>query len=145
MQHDVHKHDSKPQKHNCSCSGFSQTSIKGISRRNFLGGLAAVSAISGLKLGATAQAGDISKISASSGTSLPPGKTLRVKPILTYTIERRQEKTSWRGYGGVQTQAIAKEEAGIIKNELKKLVSQPNFQSKSCLYHLWIMTRKQTR
>ncbi|MGB2807059.1 MAG: hypothetical protein WBC22_04940 [Sedimentisphaerales bacterium] len=126
MQHCVHKHDSKPQKHNCSCGGFSKTSTTGISRRNFLGGLAAVSAISGLKLAATAQAGDISKKSASSG-ALPLGKTLRVKPVLTYTIERRQEKTSWRGYGGIQTQAIAKEEAGIIKTELKNLTSQAEF------------------
>jgi len=126
MQYGVHKHDSKPQKHNCSCGGFSKTSTTGISRRNFLGGLAAVSAISGLKLAATAQAGDISKKSASSG-ALPLGKTLRVKPVLTYTIERRQEKTSWRGYGGIQTQAIAKEEAGIIKTELKNLTSQAEF------------------
>jgi hypothetical protein len=126
MQHDVHKHDFKPQRHNYSCGGFCKTTT-GISRRNFLGGLAAVSAITGLKLAAASQAGDISKKSASSGTALPPGKTLRVKPVLTYAIERRREKTSWRSYGGVQTQAIAKEEAGIIKNELKKLASQAEF------------------
>ncbi len=127
MQRSIHKHDSKPRKHICSCSGFYTMSTKGISRRNFLGGLAAASAISGLKLTATAQAGDISKKSASSGNALPLGKTLRVKPVLTYSIERPQEKTSWRGYGGIQTQAIAKEEAGIIKTELKKLASQAEF------------------
>ena len=127
MQHHMYKRESKLQKHNCSCSGFSMTSIKGISRRNFLGGLAAVSAITGLKLTAISQASDISKKSASLGNNLPLGKTLRVKPVLTYTIERRQEKSSWRGYGGVQSQAIAKEEAGIIKTELKKLVSQAEF------------------
>jgi len=127
MQHGVHKHGSKPQKHNCSCGGFSKTSTTDISRRNFLGGIAGVTAISSLKLAATAQASDISKNSVSSGTALPLGKTLRIKPVLTYTIERRQEKSSWRGYGGVQTQAAAKEEAGIIKTELKNLAFQAEF------------------
>jgi len=124
--HSVHKCDSKPQKNNCSSGGFCETSTTSISRRNFLGGLGAVSAISCLKQAATAKSGEISKKSASS-EALPYGKTLRVKPVLTYSIERRREKTSWRGYGGVQTQAIAKEEAGIIKNELKKLASQAEF------------------
>jgi len=126
MQRHIHKPGSKPQKHVCSCSDFSIMSTKGISRRNFLGGLAAVSAISGLKLTPVARADDIKK-SASSGNALPPGKTLRVKPVLTYSIERPQEKTSWRGYGGIQTQDAAKEEAGIIKAELKKLASQAEF------------------
>jgi L-fucose isomerase-like protein len=102
------------------------TSTKGISRRNFLGGLAGVTAISGLKLAADTQDRNVSKKSASS-VALPPGKTLRVKPVLTYSIERRREKTSWRSYGGIQTQAIAKKEAGIIKNELKKLASLAEF------------------
>jgi len=127
MQHSEHKHNPKHPKHNCFCCEFSKPFTKGMSRRNFLGGLVGVTAISGLKLSVTAKAGDFSKKSASSGNTLPLGKTLRVKPVLTYTIERRQEKTSWRGYGGVQTQAIAKEEAGIIKTELKKLVSEAEF------------------
>ena len=127
MQHHIYKRESKPQKHNSSCSVFSMTSTKGISRRNFLGGLAAVSAITGLKQMATAKSDIVLTKPVSSGNNLPFGKTLRVKPVLSYSIERPQEKTSWRSYGGVQTQAIAKEEAGTIKTELKKLASQAEF------------------
>ena len=84
MQHHIYKRDSKPPpQHNCSCCDFSQPSTKGMSRRHFLGGLAVVSAISGLKLTAIAETSGISKKSASSEIALPPGKTLRVKPVLT--------------------------------------------------------------
>ena len=127
MQHGVHKTNSKYHADSCPSNWFSKTSTKGISRRNFLGGLAGVTAISGLKLAAATQARNVSINTVSSGVVLPHGKTLRIKPVLTYKIERRQEKTSWRSYGGVQTQAIAKEEAGIIKNELKKLASKAEF------------------
>ncbi len=127
MRHHIYKRDSKPPKHNCSFCEFAKLSTKVISRRNFLGGLVAVSAISGCKLAPDTRDRYVSKKSASFGTALPPGKTLRVKPVLTYAIEWRREKTSWRGYGGVQTQAIAKEEADIIKTELKKLVSEAEF------------------
>ena len=127
MQHGVHKHNSKYHADSCPSNWFSKTSTTGISRRNFLGGLAGVTAMSSLKMAAATQTRNVSKKSVSSGTALPPGRTLRIKPVLTYSIERRREKTSWRGYGGLQTQAVAKEEAGIIKTELKKLASQAEF------------------
>lgn len=127
MQHRKQLNNSKHHADSCPSNWFSKKFTIGMSRRNFLGGLAAVSAVTGLKLVATAQAGAISKKSASSGTSLPLGKALRIKPVLTYTIDRRQEKTSWRGYGGIQTQALAKEEVGIIRTELKKLMSRAEF------------------
>jgi hypothetical protein len=123
MPHSEHKHNSKSHIYSCPCAGLSEASSKGISRRTFLGGLAGVTAVT---LTAASQNRVVAKESVSSGT-LPPGKSLRVKPVLTYTIETRREKTSWRGYGGVQTQAIAKEEAGIIKTELKKLQSRAEF------------------
>ena len=126
MLHSKHKNNSKYHADSCSSNGFSITSTTGISRRNFLGGLAGVTAISGLKLAAATQERYVSNKSASS-VALPLGKTLRVKPVLTYKIEHRQEKTSWRGYGGLQTRANVNEEAGIIKTELKKLASQTEF------------------
>lgn len=127
MQHSKDKKDSQYYADSCCSNLFSDMSTMGISRRNFLGGLAAVPAIGSLKLTAPSQAGAGLKKSVSPGTSLPPGKTLRIKPVLTYTIERRQEKTSWRGYGGIQSQANVSEEAKIIENELKILVSQADF------------------
>lgn len=127
MPHSKDKHDSQYYADSCCSNLFPDMSTMGISRRNFLGGLAAVSAIAGLNPAATTQTNAVSKESASSGTSLPLGRALRIKPVLTYTIERRQEKTSWRGYGGIQSQENAIEEAETIKTDLKILVSQAEF------------------
>jgi hypothetical protein len=33
-----------------------------------------------------------------------PGKPLRVKPVLMYTLPKRREMTSWKSWGGVQTE-----------------------------------------
>lgn len=58
---------------------------------------------------------------------LPPGKPLRVKPLLLYAIAQRQEKTSWRPYGGLKSRADVDEEARRIDAELKKLAAQAEF------------------
>ena len=127
MQHSEHKHDAEFYAHYCSCRGRSETSATRISRRGFLGGLAGIAAMCGLTLAATSQARAVSTKPVSFGTALPTGTALRIKPVLTYQIEKRREKTSWRGYGGLQTRARVNEEAAIIKTELKKLASQAEF------------------
>jgi L-fucose isomerase-like protein len=50
---------------------------------------------------------------------------LLVKPILTYSTPNRKEASSWREWGGIQTQAQAIEEIGRIKSELASL--KPEF------------------
>jgi hypothetical protein len=55
-----------------------------------------------------------------SGAPLQPGarKTLRVQPVLIYEIPKRRESTSWRQWGGLQTEADLGEEKARIGKEL---------------------------
>ena len=98
----------------------------GISRRGFLGGLGAAAAVGGLMSDAASQAAAASTKPAPA-TSLPAGVPLRVKPALTYQIPQPKEKTSWRGYGGVQTQEAVDQEVKRIERELKELSSRADF------------------
>jgi L-fucose isomerase-like protein len=50
-----------------------------------------------------------------------------VKPILTYGVYQRKEKTSWRPWGGLQTEADAEEEVQRIQRELTDLASNASF------------------
>ena len=61
------------------------------------------------------------------GTALPRGVSLRVKPALTYQFWQPREKTSWRSYGALQTQAELDEEVRRIEDELNKLSAQAGF------------------
>lgn len=135
IQYGEHQRNSKSRVHGCSavrrpkadCSGHFDTTATGISRRGFLNGLAGKAALASLNLVGTSQARAVSTKPASSGTVLPLGAPLRVKPVLTYQIEKRREKESWRSYGGLQTRQQVNEEAGRIKAELQKLTSQAEF------------------
>lgn len=62
-----------------------------------------------------------------SDTPVPPGKPLRIKPLLVYHLEQRLEKTSWRSYGGLRTQNDVVEEINRIDNELKTLATKAEF------------------
>ena len=104
-----------------------QASSTSISRRRFLGGLASTAALGNSMLTIPSQAQGRSNKQISSGKVLPCGSALRIKPVLTYQIEKRQEKTSWRSYGGIQTQGQVNEEAVRIKAELNELVSKTEF------------------
>jgi hypothetical protein len=59
--------------------------------------------------------------------SAPRGVPLRVKPILTYEVPRRQEKNSFRSYGAIDDAAKAAEEAKRIEGELKQLAARAEF------------------
>ena len=61
-----------------------------------------------------------------SGNSLNR-KPLVVKPVLTYEIPIRREQTSWRNWGGIQTENDVKEEIVRIQNELSMLNSRADF------------------
>jgi hypothetical protein len=52
---------------------------------------------------------------------------LIVKPILTYEVPVHQTQTSWRSWGGIQTEKDAKEEVARIESELKTLNSRSDF------------------
>ena len=52
---------------------------------------------------------------------------LKVKPVLLYDVPQRQPQTSWRAWGGIQTEADAREEASRICGELEALGRQADF------------------
>ncbi|MCC6487683.1 MAG: sugar isomerase [Candidatus Hydrogenedentes bacterium] len=55
------------------------------------------------------------------------GKPLRVQPVLMYRVPTRREQTSWKSWGGVQSDAAAEEEAARIKAELDGLAQRADF------------------
>jgi len=129
MQHyeHEHRHHSKSYAFSCHCGRHSETLVTGMSRRGFLSGLAGTAALGALTLAATSQASAASTKPVSSGTALPSGAALRIKPVLTYQIEKRQEKSSWRSYGALENLGKVNEEARIIEDELRRLASQAEF------------------
>lgn len=54
-------------------------------------------------------------------------KPLRVQPVLTYDLPKRREATSWRNWGGVQTEAALAAEKKTIGEELAKLKTGAEF------------------
>jgi len=54
-------------------------------------------------------------------------KSLVVKPILTYEVPTRRNQTSWRSWGGIQTEKDAGDEIVRINRELKILGEKADF------------------
>jgi hypothetical protein len=54
-------------------------------------------------------------------------RPLAVKPILVYSIPRRQHQTSWRNWGGIQTQEDADRELARIRLEVSNISSKADF------------------
>jgi len=55
------------------------------------------------------------------------GKPLKVQPILMYALPTKKEQSSWRSWGGVQTESEVNEEVARITSELKRLSEQAEF------------------
>src|SRR4030042_5549225 len=127
MQPGEHRINSRFHTHGCSCFGHPKASTTDISRRGFLGGLAGVAAMGSLMTATIPPARADSTKPVSSGKLLPLGTALRIKPVLTYQIEKRQEKTSWRSYGGIQSQGQVNEEAVGNRPELNEVASKAEF------------------
>jgi len=56
-----------------------------------------------------------------------PTKKLKVQPVFMYSLPTRREKTSWKSWGGVQTEPAVAEECARIDAELKRLAKQAEF------------------
>ena len=54
-------------------------------------------------------------------------KPLKVQPVLMYHVSARKQQTSWKSWGGVQSEQSAEEEARRIAGELKALAAQAGF------------------
>jgi hypothetical protein len=109
----------------CHCCGGHQGRVPGeMTRRKFIqltgtGALGTV-ALSGLSWAelTTGQTGD--KYAARR-------QPLVIKPVLTYEIPQRKKQTSWRNWGGIQTENDVREEIARIQEELKTLGSRADF------------------
>ncbi len=108
---------------NCLCSGNSVSfhlPAPGVSRREFLYSVGALS-IAGLAR------------SSAAGTSVTPVRgprpllPLRVQPVLTYEVPKRREATSWRNWGGIQTEEGALAEKERIGRDLSGLSAKAGF------------------
>jgi hypothetical protein len=98
----------------------------GVSRRDFL--KAGTIALGGLALGGCAWAA-----MRDAGTSPAPAaarQPLVVKPLFSQDVPRRREKTSWRSWGGIETEAQGNEEMARIQGELGKLAASADFPVK---------------
>ncbi len=110
---------------NCSCcDGYHDQVSNSVTRRKFLQVTGASA------LGAVALSG----LSWSSLASVQPDKKfeinrkpLVVKPILTYETPTRREQTSWRNWGGIETENDADREVLRIREELLTLQARADF------------------
>ncbi len=96
-----------------------------ISRREFFGNVGGAAVLGGAGLMLASPALAAATTSAEFGP--PEGKRLRVQPVLTYDCPQRQEQTSWRGYGGVVSDAGAAQEAQRITGDLKTMATDSDF------------------
>ena len=109
----------------CTCCGGQKYHASDeISRRKFMQvtGTSALgaAALSGLSWTA------LSSVQAD-GTNKIKRKALILKPIFTYEIAVRRNQTSWRNWGGIQTEKDKDLELLRIKEELKTLQSKADF------------------
>jgi hypothetical protein len=58
------------------------------------------------------------------------GKALTVQPVLMYRVAEKREATSWKSWGGVQSDEAAEAEAQRISKELSELSSRCEFSVK---------------
>ncbi|MHC4243034.1 MAG: twin-arginine translocation signal domain-containing protein, partial [Planctomycetota bacterium] len=105
----------------CPCGG--QDSSNGVSRRDFLQGVGSVAlasaAITGLSWSAVS--------AAEKDDGGPKRRALKVKSILVYSTPRRRKQTSWRSWGGIQTEQDANKEISRIQNELRDIRAKADF------------------
>lgn len=108
------------------CSSPRPQPTGGFSRRQFLQGAGAAGvAMGGLAMAAKVRAEAAAPVTAEQ--PFPRGAALRVQPILVFDVPTRKERSSWRGYGGIQTPEAAREEAGRIEKELGQLKKEAEF------------------
>ncbi len=111
----------------CPCGCGHEHDGDGISRRTFLHGVGGATflgtALSGLTWSAVSAA-------EKDGPAGPERRPLVVKPILMYSTPKRRHQTSWRSWGGIQTQQDVDKELTQIKRELAALQDRADFPVK---------------
>jgi hypothetical protein len=115
--------------HSCNCgccAGHPGLTVNtsGVSRRHFLYHVGALTA-GGFVLASL----DLRAADAAPLLARPPRlkRPLKVQPVLTYEVPQRREATSWRSWGGIQTEEQAAQEKNKIAAELEKLQAKADF------------------
>ena len=108
----------------CNAAGlqaFYQRAARGmVSRRHVMAGLGTAA------VGAWALTSRLAKAEGEATATQPtitPAKELIVQPVLTFSIPKRAEQTSWRPWGGLMQQSDVDEEAKRITGELADVAS----------------------
>jgi hypothetical protein len=103
------------------CFGCPSLDVSDLSRRTFL---------EGAVLGGTALTGLSWSVLAAGQEELPlpqPRRPVLVKPVLIYSVPTRHPQTSWRNWGGIQSEADAVSESGRIAAELARIKANADF------------------
>jgi len=96
-----------------------QCEHSGMNRRNFIGLSALGAAGAGLALSSKGRAGSAEWNP--SKQMLKTGKPLKIQPILLYSLPKRKKQTSWRSWGGIQTEEDVAAEVVRITKELEAM------------------------
>lgn len=99
-------------------------SLYQVNRREFIGMTAAGIAGGTLGLHTLASAGVGGDGWDASRPLVRTGKALTIQPVLMYSVAQRRPQTSWKSWGGVQTDPAATAEARKITEELSDLASR---------------------
>ena len=108
----------------CPCTEEHGPSGNGFTRRDFLKG-AGVTALG--SVAASGLAWPLLAGRAETADELFRPMPLKVKPILVHEVPQRRHQTSWRSWGGIATEADAREEAARIQGELSALAKRAEF------------------
>jgi hypothetical protein len=115
----------KSNAHCCPCCDESAARFLDVTRRAFLGGVGAAtmggSLLTGLSWSALASGGEPLPEQA------PARRPLKVTPILVYSTPERRNQSSWRHWGGIQTENDAKDEVTRIGRELEELKNRAEY------------------
>ncbi|MCU0913377.1 MAG: twin-arginine translocation signal domain-containing protein [Planctomycetes bacterium] len=109
----------------CPCGCGAGHSGDGLSRRGFLQGVSGAGAVGAALSGLTWSA--VSAAAQTGDWAGPQRRALVVRPILVYNIPMRRPQTSWRNWGGIQTQQDAENELARIQGELNALKQRADF------------------
>ncbi|UCD28908.1 MAG: sugar isomerase [Planctomycetota bacterium] len=128
-----HKKEAHNNSSACSCcstglkAAYQAAKHMGLSRRHLILG-AGTAAVGGWALKNRPARAEETKTK--TGSTILPANQLIVQPVLTYSLPQRQEKTSWRHWGGIMDTADLAQETRRINNELRKLTNSHNLSIK---------------
>lgn len=119
-------HEEYPVRRTCCPCGH-EDSASEITRRGFLQGVGGAAALGVALTGLTWSGVSAAERQDQAG---PKRRPLVVKPILVYSIPTRRHQTSWRSWGGIQTQQDAEQELRRIRGELSDMENKADFPVK---------------